>query len=64
VIVEAARAHAGFADTGLNLVHVDIAQGHLAAGPRHDRENYILGGSDVALKPCWAISRLSGRRAS
>ncbi len=67
VIVEAARGRMpAFVDTGLNLVHVDdVAQGHLAALERGKiGENYILGGSDVALETMLGdIAFLSGRRA-
>jgi len=67
VIVEAASGRMpAFVDTGLNLVHVDdVAQGHLAALDRGKiGENYILGGSDVALETMLGdIAFLSGRRA-
>jgi dihydroflavonol-4-reductase len=67
VIVEAASGRMpAFVDTGLNLVHVDdVAQGHLAALDRgRIGENYILGGSDVALETMLGdIAFLSGRRA-
>jgi dihydroflavonol-4-reductase len=67
VIVEAASGRMpAFVDTGLNLVHVDdVAQGHLAALDRGEiGENYILGGSDVALETMLGdIAFLSGRRA-
>jgi len=67
IIVEAATGRMpAFVDTGLNLVHVDdVAQGHLAALDRGQiGENYILGGTDVALKDMLGdIAFLSGRRA-
>ena len=67
VIVEAATGRMpAFVDTGLNLVHVDdVAQGHLAALDRgRIGENYILGGTDVALETMLAdIALLTGRRA-
>jgi dihydroflavonol-4-reductase len=67
VIVEAATGRMpAFVDTGLNLVHVDdVAQGHLLALDRGKiGENYILGGSDVALETMLGdIAFLSGRRA-
>jgi dihydroflavonol-4-reductase len=67
VIVEAATGRMpAFVDTGLNLVHVDdVAQGHLLALDRGTiGENYILGGTDVALKDMLGdIAFLSGRRA-
>jgi dihydroflavonol-4-reductase len=67
VIVEAATGKMpAFVDTGLNLVHVDdVAQGHLLALD-HGKigENYILGGTDVALETMLGdIAFLSGRRA-
>jgi dihydroflavonol-4-reductase len=67
VIVEASTGRMpAFVDTGLNLVHVDdVAQGHLAALD-HGKigENYILGGTDVALETMLGdIAFLSGRRA-
>ena len=67
IIVEAATGRMpAFVDTGLNLVHVDdVAQGHLAALDRGQiGENYILGGTDVALQDMLGdIAFLSGRRA-
>jgi dihydroflavonol-4-reductase len=67
VIVEAATGRMpAFVDTGLNLVHVDdVAQGHLLALDRGKiGENYILGGSDVALQDMLGdIAFFSGRRA-
>jgi dihydroflavonol-4-reductase len=67
VIVEAATGRMpAFVDTGLNLVHVDdVAQGHLLALDKgRIGENYILGGSDVALETMLGdIAFLSGRRA-
>jgi dihydroflavonol-4-reductase len=67
VIVEAATGRMpAFVDTGLNLVHVDdVAQGHLAALDKgRIGENYILGGTDVALETMLAdIALFSGRRA-
>jgi len=67
VIVEAATGRMpAFVDTGLNLVHVDdVAQGHLLALERgRIGENYILGGTDVALMDMLGdIALLSGRRA-
>jgi len=67
VIVEAATGRMpAFVDTGLNLVHVDdVAQGHLLALDKGKiGENYILGGSDVALETMLGdIAFLSGRRA-
>jgi dihydroflavonol-4-reductase len=66
VIVEAATGRMpAFVDTGLNLVHVDdVAQGHLLALDRGKiGENYILGGSDVALQDMLGdIAFFSGRR--
>jgi dihydroflavonol-4-reductase len=55
-----------FVDTGLNLVHVDdVAEGHLLALDKgRIGENYILGGTDVALETMLAdIASLTGRRA-
>jgi dihydroflavonol-4-reductase len=55
-----------FVDTGLNLVHVDdVAEGHLLALDKgRIGENYILGGSDVALETMLGdIAFFSGRRA-
>ena len=67
IIVEAATGKMpAFVDTGLNLVHVDdVAQGHLLALDKGKiGENYILGGTDVALETMLAdIALLSGRRA-
>src|SRR5882757_9933296 len=67
VIVEAATGRMpAFVDTGLNLVHVDdVAQGHLLALDKgRIGENYILGGTDVALETMLGdIAFLSGRRA-
>ena len=67
VIVEAATGRMpAFVDTGLNLVHVDdVAQGHLLALDKGKiGENYILGGSDVALQTMLSnIAALSNRRA-
>jgi dihydroflavonol-4-reductase len=67
VIVEAATGRMpAFVDTGLNLVHVDdVAQGHLLALDKgRIGENYILGGTDVALKDMLGdIAFFSGRRA-
>jgi dihydroflavonol-4-reductase len=67
VIVEAAAGRMpAFVDTGLNLVHVDdVAQGHLLALDKgRIGENYILGGTDVALETMLGdIAFLSGRRA-
>ena len=67
VIVEAATGRMpAFVDTGLNLVHVDdVAHGHLLALDKGKiGENYILGGTDVALKDMLGdIAFLSGRRA-
>jgi dihydroflavonol-4-reductase len=67
VIVEAASGRMpAFVDTGLNLVHVDdVAQGHLLALDKGKiGENYILGGTDVALETMLGdIAFLSGRRA-
>jgi dihydroflavonol-4-reductase len=67
IIVEASTGRMpAFVDTGLNLVHVDdVAQGHLAALDRGKiGENYILGGTDVALETMLGdIAFLSGRRA-
>jgi dihydroflavonol-4-reductase len=67
VIVEAASGRMpAFVDTGLNLVHVDdVAQGHLLALDKgRIGENYILGGTDVALETILGdIAFLSGRRA-
>ncbi len=67
VIVEAATGRMpAFVDTGLNLVHVeDVAQGHLLALDKgRIGENYILGGTDVALQTMLAdIASLTGRRA-
>ena len=67
VIVEAASGRMpAFVDTGLNLVHVDdVAQGHLLALDKgRIGENYILGGTDVALQTMLAdIAFLTGRRA-
>jgi dihydroflavonol-4-reductase len=67
VIVEAASGRMpAFVDTGLNLVHVDdVAQGHLLALDKgRIGENYILGGTDVALETMLGdIAFLSGRRA-
>ena len=67
VIVEAATGRMpAFVDTGLNLVHVDdVAQGHLLALDKGKiGENYILGGSDVALQTMLGdIAFLSNRRA-
>jgi dihydroflavonol-4-reductase len=67
VIVEAATGRMpAFVDTGLNLVHVDdVAQGHLLALDKgRVGENYILGGTDVALQTMLAdIALLTGRRA-
>jgi dihydroflavonol-4-reductase len=67
VILEAASGRMpAFVDTGLNLVHVDdVAQGHLLALDKgRIGENYILGGSDVALETMLGdIAFLSGRRA-
>jgi dihydroflavonol-4-reductase len=67
VIVEAATGRMpAFVDTGLNLVHVDdVAHGHLLALDKgRIGENYILGGTDVALETMLGdIAFLSGRRA-
>jgi dihydroflavonol-4-reductase len=67
IIVEAATGRMpAFVDTGLNLVHVDdVAQGHLLALDKGViGENYILGGSDVALQAILGdIAFFSGRRA-
>lgn len=67
VIVEAATGRMpAFVDTGLNLVHVDdVAHGHLLALDKGKiGENYILGGSDVALQTMLGdIAFLSNRRA-
>jgi dihydroflavonol-4-reductase len=67
LIVEAATGRMpAFVDTGLNLVHVDdVAQGHLLALDKgRIGENYILGGTDVALETMLGdIAFLSGRRA-
>jgi dihydroflavonol-4-reductase len=67
IIVEAATGRMpAFVDTGLNLVHVDdVAQGHLLALDKgRIGENYILGGTDVALETMLGdIAFLSGRRA-
>ena len=67
VIVEAATGRMpAFVDTGLNLVHVDdVAQGHLLALDKgRIGENYILGGTDVALQTMLGdIAFLTGRRA-
>jgi dihydroflavonol-4-reductase len=67
VIVEAATGRMpAFVDTGLNLVHVDdVAQGHLLALDKgRIGENYILGGTDVALQTMLGdIASLTGRRA-
>ena len=67
VIVEAATGKMpAFVDTGLNLVHVDdVAQGHLLALDKgRIGENYILGGTDVALETMLVdIAFLSGRHA-
>ncbi len=67
VIVEAASGRMpAFVDTGLNLVHVDdVAAGHLLALDKGKiGENYILGGTDVALETMLGdIAFLSGRRA-
>lgn len=67
VIVEAASGRMpAFVDTGLNLVHVDdVALGHLLALDKgRIGENYILGGTDVALETMLGdIAFLSGRRA-
>ncbi len=67
VIVEAAAGRMpAFVDTGLNLVHVDdVAHGHLLALDKGKiGENYILGGSDVALQTMLGdIAFLSNRRA-
>jgi dihydroflavonol-4-reductase len=67
VIVEAATGRMpAFVDTGLNLVHVDdVAQGHLLALDKGKiGENYILGGTDVALQTMLGdIAFLTGRRA-
>ena len=67
IIVEAATGRMpAFVDTGLNLVHVDdVAHGHLLALDKgRIGENYILGGTDVALETMLGdIAFLSGRRA-
>jgi dihydroflavonol-4-reductase len=67
VIVEAATGRMpAFVDTGLNLVHVDdVAEGHLLALEKgRIGENYILGGTDVALETMLGdIAFFSGRRA-
>jgi len=67
VIVEAASGRMpAFVDTGLSLVHVDdVAQGRLLALDKgRIGENYILGGTDVALETILGdIAFLSGRRA-
>jgi dihydroflavonol-4-reductase len=67
IILEAAAGRMpAFVDTGLNLVHVDdVAQGHLLALDKGAvGENYILGGSDVALQTMLGdIAFFSGRRA-
>ncbi|MBA2587713.1 MAG: NAD-dependent epimerase/dehydratase family protein [Alphaproteobacteria bacterium] len=67
VIVEAATGRMpAFVDTGLNLVHVDdVANGHLLALDKGKiGENYILGGTDVALETMLGdIAFLSGRKA-
>ena len=67
IIVEAATGRMpAFVDTGLNLVHVDdVADGHLLALDKGKiGENYILGGTDVALETMLAdIAFLSGRKA-
>lgn len=67
IIVEAATGRMpAFLDTGLNLVHVDdVAHGHLLALKKgRIGENYILGGTDVALETMLGdIAFLSGRRA-
>ncbi|HSS14027.1 MAG TPA: NAD-dependent epimerase/dehydratase family protein [Rhizomicrobium sp.] len=67
IIVEAATGRMpAFVDTGLNLVHVDdVAHGHLLALDKGKiGENYILGGTDVALKDMLGdIAFFSGRRA-
>ena len=67
IIVEAATGRMpAFVDTGLNLVHVDdVAEGHLLALEKgRIGENYILGGSDVALETMLGdIAFFSGRRA-
>jgi dihydroflavonol-4-reductase len=67
VIVKSATGRMpAFVDTGLNLVHVDdVAQGHLLALEKgRIGENYILGGTDVALETMLGdIAFLSGRRA-
>jgi dihydroflavonol-4-reductase len=66
IIVEAATGRMpAFVDTGLNLVHVDdVADGHLLALDKgRIGENYILGGTDVALETMLGdIAFLSGRR--
>ena len=67
IIVEAATGRMpAFVDTGLNLVHVDdVANGHLLALDKGKiGENYILGGTDVALQTMLGdIAFLSGRKA-
>lgn len=67
IIVEAATGRMpAFVDTGLNLVHVDdVAEGHLLALHKgRIGDNYILGGSDVALETMLGdIAFLTGRRA-
>jgi len=66
LIVEAARGRMpGFADTGLNIVHVeDVALGHLlAARSGQIGRRYILGGENLSLKEILAeVAELTGRR--
>jgi dihydroflavonol-4-reductase len=66
IIVEAANGRMpAYAETGLNLVHVDdVAEGHLLALTKgRIGQTYVLGGHDVMLKEMLAeIARLMRRK--
>ncbi len=56
----------GYADTGLNLVHVkDVARGHiLALSKGQAGQRYILGNRNMSLKELLqALARIAGRKA-